>query len=141
MDELPQDVAALRRVPFFQDLTDQDLLDISKIGERQTFSAGDEIVTKGGEPDGLYVLLSGAASVEAGGKHHELGPGDFLGEMALLGATPRTATVTATGEVETITLKTMSFEPFLMKHPSVAVPILKGVVRRLREVQEQLEDG
>lgn len=141
MDELPQEVAALRRVPFFQDLTDQDLLDISRIGERQTFASGQDIVTKGGEPDGLYVLLSGTATVEAGGKQHELGPGDFLGEMALLGATPRTATVTAASDVETITLKTYAFEPFLMKHPSVAVPILKGVVRRLRDVQEQLEQA
>jgi CRP-like cAMP-binding protein len=139
MDELSPDVRALRKVPFFEDLTDQDLSDIARIGERVSFSDGDEIVTRGAPADGLWVLLSGGARVEAGGRVHELGPGAFFGEMALLGATPRTATVTASGDVEAMTIKTIYFGPFLIKHPSVAVTILKGVVERLREVQERLE--
>jgi CRP-like cAMP-binding protein len=90
---------------------------------------------------GLYVLLSGSATVEAGGKSHALGPGQFFGEMALLGQRPRSATVTAQEPVEVLVLEATYFRPFLIKNPSVAVTILEGVVERLREVQERIQQG
>jgi CRP-like cAMP-binding protein len=139
MDELPEEVEALRKVRFFEDLTPEDLDRVAKVGERRTFEAGQHIVEKGGAPLGLYVILSGTATVEAGGKTHTLAPGDFFGEMALLGARPRTATVVAAEPVETMEIKAIHFRPFLVKNCSVAVEILRGVVERLREVQERLE--
>lgn len=137
--ELPEEVEALRKVPFFEDLTPEDLERIAKIGQRKRFASGQDIVTKQDVGGGLFVILSGRAEVEAGGKKHTLGPGQFFGEMALLGHKPRSATVRATEPVEAMTLDAMYFEPFLVKNPSVAVTILKGVVERLREVQERVE--
>jgi CRP-like cAMP-binding protein len=87
------------------------------------------------------VILSGTASVEVGGATHELGAGDFFGEMALLGRTRRSASVTATEPVEALVIETIAFDPFLIRNPSVAVAILHGVVERLREVQERVDRG
>jgi CRP-like cAMP-binding protein len=135
---MTEDADRLRRVPFFEDLTPEDLERIARIGERRSFGAGDTIIAKDTEGQALFVLLSGAAEVEAGGRTHRLGPGDFVGEMALLGRRPRSATVTASEPTECLVLEAMYFKPFLVKNPSVAVAILEGVVERLREVQERI---
>ena len=141
MQELPEEVEALRRVRFFEELTPEDLERIAQVGERRSFGAGEAIIERGGSPEGLFILLSGTATVEAGGKTHELGPGDFFGEMALLGAKPRAATVMASEPVEAMEVKAIYFGPFLVKNCSVAVQILRGVVERLREVQDRLEQA
>jgi CRP/FNR family transcriptional regulator, cyclic AMP receptor protein len=140
-DELAPEIEALRKVPFFEDLTPEDLERIATIGQRLTFAAGQPILNKDEVGGGLFVLLSGSATVEAGGKSHRLRPGDFLGEMSLLGHRPRSATVTAEEPVEVLTVEATYFRPFLIKNPSVAVTILEGVVERLREVQERIEHG
>ena len=139
MDELAPEVEALRRVPFFENLTPEDLDRIARIGKRRSYPAGARIVSKDDVGGGLFVLLSGSATVEAGGKVHTLGPGAFFGEMALLAGKPRSATVTASEPVDAIVLEAMYFRPFLVKNPSVAVTLLEGVAERLREVQERID--
>src|SRR5207244_223616 len=125
-------------IPFFQDLTPEDLERIARIGGRRAFAEGEAIVTKDDVGGGLFVILSGTATVQTGGKRHTLGPGDFFGEMALLAGKPRSATVVAAEPVEAMTLEAMYFRPFLIKNPSVAVTVLEGVAARLREVQERV---
>jgi CRP-like cAMP-binding protein len=141
VSDQPNDVEALRKVRFFEDLTDHDLARVAEIGQRRRFGSGDALVERGSDPErgGLFVILSGTARAEVGGAAHELGPGDFFGEMALLGRTRRSASVTALEPVEALVIETIYFDPFLMENPSVAVAILHGVVERLREVQERVE--
>lgn len=139
MDELPPEVEALRRVPFFEELTSEDVDRIAKIGERRSFAEGDRIVSKDEVGGGLFVILSGTATVGAGGALHTLKAGDFFGEMALLAGRPRSATVTAAEPVEAMSIETMYFRPFLIKNPSVAVTLLEGVAARLREVQDRID--
>lgn len=103
------------------------------------YKAGEEIVKKDDVGVALYVILSGTATVTAGGKDHTLGPGEFFGEMALLEGTRRTATVTAVEPVEAMVIEATYFRPFLIKNASVTVTILEGVTRRLREIQDRVE--
>jgi CRP/FNR family transcriptional regulator, cyclic AMP receptor protein len=109
------------------------------LGQRRRYAAGEALVERDSDRGGLFVMLSGTASVEVGGATHELGAGDFFGEMALLGRTRRSASVTATEPVEALVIETIAFDPFLIRNPSVAVAILHGVVERLREVQERVD--
>jgi CRP-like cAMP-binding protein len=140
-DPLAPEVEALRNVPFFADLTPEDLARLARTGEKRTYRAGDEIVKKDEVGIALYVVLSGTATVAAGGKDHTLAPGDFFGEMALLEGTRRSATVTATEPVEAMVIEATYFRPFLIKNPSVTVTILEGMARRLREVQDRIDRG
>ena len=139
LDDLPPELEALRRVPFFEDLTSEDLQRIATVGRRRSFDAGEAIVERGHDDPGLYILISGSATVDAGGRTHVLRPGDFVGEMSLLAGRPRSATVTAVEPVEALVIATMYFKPFLMANPSVAVHILEVVAERLRRVQDELE--
>ena len=139
MSGSPRDVEALRRIRFFEELTDDDLARVAKLGQRRSFAAGETLVERDTDRGGLFVILTGRAQVEVGGAVHDLGPGDFFGEMALLGHTRRSASVTASEPVEALVIETIYFDPFLIQNPSVAVAILHGVVERLREVQERIE--
>ena len=132
---------ALRKVRFFEELTDDDLERVAKVGQRRSFAAGEALVERDSDRGGLFVILSGTAEVEVGGATHTLGPGDFFGEMALLEHTRRSASVTAAQPVDALVIETIYFEPFLIQNPSVAVAILHGVVQRLREVQDRIDDS
>lgn len=134
-----QTADALRRISFFHYLTDPDLSRLARIGRRRSFGAGNAMVEKDSDRGGLFVILSGAAEVQAGGAVHALGPGDFFGEMALLKRSRRTATVLATEPVEAVVFETMYFRAFLIENPSVAVTLLDGVVDRLNAAQQRLE--
>jgi CRP-like cAMP-binding protein len=140
-DEERPEIEALRKIPFFEELTSEDLERLSRVGRRTSFASGEAIVTKGADDPGLYILLSGSASVDAGGRTHTLRPGDFVGEMALLAGRPRTATVVAVDPVEALVITTMYFRPFLIANPSVAVHLLEVVAERLRNLQDELEHG
>jgi CRP-like cAMP-binding protein len=132
---------ALRKVRFFEELTEDDLERVVKVGRRRRFETGEALVERDSDRGGLFVILSGSANVEVGGAMHTLGPGDFFGEMALLEHTRRSASVTATEPVDALVIETIYFEPFLIQNPSVAVAILHGVVERLREVQDRIDSA
>ncbi len=137
--ELPSEVAALRRIKFFEQLTDADLSRFARIGQRRSYAAGDAIVEKDSDRGGFFVMLSGEAEVEAGGTVHVLASGDFFGETALLAGSRRTATVRATEPVQAMVLEPMYFRPFLIENPSVAVTLLEEVIKRLGAAQVRLE--
>jgi len=139
MQELPSQVAALRRISFFEDLTDADLSRLARIGRRRSYAAGEAMVEKDSDRGGLFVILSGAAEVDAGGAVHVLESGDFFGELALLAGSRRTATVRATEPVQAMVFEMMYFRPFLIENPSVAVTLLEGVAERLNAAQERLD--
>lgn len=139
MQELPPQVAALRRISFFEDLTDADLSRLARIGRRRSYAAGEAMVEKDSDRGGLFVILSGAAEVDAGGVIHVLESGDFFGELALLAESRRTATVRATEPVQAMVFEMMYFRPFLIENPSMAVTLLEGVAQRLNAAQERLD--
>ena len=66
MDELTPEAQALRNVRFFEDLTDEDLERMVRIGERKRYGPGQDIVTRGEVGTGLFVILSGTAHVQTG---------------------------------------------------------------------------
>jgi CRP-like cAMP-binding protein len=142
---LPSDVEGLRKVRFFEELTDDDLVRVARVGQRRSYPAGEALIERDSDHGGLFVILKGRARVEVGGAVHELGQGDFFGEMALLGRTPpfgrarRSASVRAVEPVDALVIESPYFDAFLIQNPSVAVAILHGVVERLREIQNRVD--
>ena len=79
------------------------------------------------------MIADGTADVTIGGKKKAtLGPGDFFGEIALLDGGPRTATVTATSDVQLLGLTEWVFRGLMQEHPSIAVKTLQAMAGRLR---------
>jgi CRP-like cAMP-binding protein len=139
MTELELDTKVQEAVPLFSGLPPGDLEDIVRLGQKVSFDAGVDIVQSGDPGDGMYVLLEGRTEVDVGGRFHRLGPGDFFGEMALLGVRKRLATVKTIDPVEALKIPAARFQELLLDHPSLAVAMMKTLVERLREVEERID--
>jgi MFS family permease len=106
----PAELELLRRLALFRPLPPATLdhLASSLIAVRAT--DGDEIIRQGESGDRFYVIANGEVDVTSDGQHvGTLGEGDYFGEIALLRDVPRTATVTAKGDVELYALERDEF--------------------------------
>ena len=139
MDEVTVGLAALERTPLFAGLDREHLEDVLSVGQRVSYQPGQSIVERGDPGDAMYVVVSGAAEVDVGGRYHRLERGDFFGEMAVLAGKPREATVKAVEPVEALGIPADEFQAFLLENPQIALGMLQSLVERLREVQDRLD--
>ena len=88
--------AALADVAFFAGLPQHELAEVSNAATAVDFEAGQTIVTEGDLGHCLFVILGGSATVSSEGEARgEAGPGDVIGEIAVLSSGRRTATIVA----------------------------------------------
>jgi CRP-like cAMP-binding protein len=127
----------LNRVELFAGLGGVPLSAIADRAVEVTFPSGRAIVRQGEVGTGFFLIVSGAARVTRDGREiADLGPGEFFGELALLDQMPRVATVTADGETTCLAIASWDFEQLLEEQPRVAIGLLRGVARRLRELTD-----
>ena len=88
---------------------------------------------RGGE---FFIVLDGSIRIERGGSEiNRLGPGDFLGEIALIDQGPRTATAIADGPARVMVLTSSAFASMLSQNPGVESKILRVLASRVRDLQ------
>ncbi len=93
----PPELDLLRKVSLLSLLPEPTLEALARALTRVEVAAGDVFIREGDHGDVFYVIESGTVEVTKEGRHvAHLGPGDYVGEIALLRDVPRTATVTAT---------------------------------------------
>ncbi|WP_374619662.1 Crp/Fnr family transcriptional regulator [Devosia sp.] len=103
------------------------------------FKAGETILTEGEDGDSAYLLVSGAVKVTVGtNRVAVLNAGEVFGEMSLLDPGPRSATVTATTDVECTVTTYDEFIVSLQDRPEQAIIFMRTLVRRLRQTNELL---
>ncbi|HEY1380816.1 MAG TPA: cyclic nucleotide-binding domain-containing protein [Gemmataceae bacterium] len=139
MDEVTVGLAALERTPMFAGLDREHLESVLAVAQRVSFEPGQKIVERGDPGDAMYIVVSGVAEVDVGGRYHRLQRGDFFGEMAVLAGKPREATVKAVEPLEALRIPADEFQAFLGDNPQIALGMLKSLVERLREVQDRLD--
>lgn len=130
---MPVPAAALRTVPFLAEVDDRELAKLAQGMRERTVSAGDAVVTQGSGGVAFLVILEGTATVTVDGKERRtLGPGDHLGEIALIVPDlPRTSTVTAKTDLRLAGLTSWNFKAFVHEHPAVAWSLLETLARRM----------
>ncbi len=108
----PAGIGLLRTVEIFRSLPEPIIERLARALVPATAAAGDVVIREGDQGDVVYVIESGAVDVtKDGALIARLGPGDVFGEIALLRAVPRTATVTATSDAVFQTLDRDVFLP------------------------------
>lgn len=121
----------LRRIPLFERLGDRDLDLVAHVATDLRLRAGDVIVHEGDLASEMVILVSGTAEVTRGGTHvADLGPGAYVGELAVLTHGTRNSTVTCTTDVEAIHLTGGAFVDLLRQVPSIAPRLLPGLAAR-----------
>jgi len=121
---LKRDVLA--RMPLFARLTERELLRVMQAVEVRSYGDGDVVIQEGDRGDELFIVLEGRVRVSRGeATLTHLGPGEHVGEMALIRSVPRSATVTASGgPAELIAIRRMDFFEILRKEHELAVKLL-----------------
>ena len=134
----------LSQIWLFAGLSEEQLEAISSFTFQKTFQAGELIVEEGRTGNGCYVILSGKVEVvKALGTDNQLvlarrGAGEVLGEMALLGEWPRTASIRALNEVGCLGIDRWVFLTQLERQPQVGIRMLQILADRLRDADERL---
>ncbi len=116
--------AELSGIPLFDSLSDSDLRELAGWFDVETAGEGIRLTGEGASGYSFFVLVDGSAAVtSAGAEIATLLPGDFFGEMAILGDGWRSATVTTTAPSRLLTLFGTEFRRLQQKHPNIALQI------------------
>jgi CRP/FNR family transcriptional regulator, cyclic AMP receptor protein len=125
-------VEAIRHVPLFSKLSKQGLREVASLADEIDLPEGYELTREGERGREFVVLLDGSAVVrKKGRKINTLGEGDFLGEIALVTKSPRTATVTTTSRVRALVVSDRDFARLLKDSPQVGKGVLDALAERL----------
>ena len=131
----------LKGVPLFAGVKDRDLGRLAKVLSERTFAEGEAITTEGQSGVGFFVIEHGNATVSLKGEIiRTLGPGDHIGEIALIDEGPRSATVTASTDLRCRGMAAWEFRSFVQEHPEVAWALLQTLASRFRETQARAAD-
>jgi CRP-like cAMP-binding protein len=137
-------VELLARVPVFSTLQEGDLERIAQLAVPRGFDAGQIVLREGDRSDTCYIVQAGRArAVHEHGDGRTItlasfGPGDIFGELALFEDERRSATVEALGEMRVVAVLGPDMRRLIAEHPQIAMRLLIGLGRRLRETNERL---
>jgi CRP-like cAMP-binding protein len=126
-------LATLRGLPLFAGLEDDVLRRVLSVAVERVIPAGG-VLTRASEPGSdIFVILEGTVSVENPGSDAiELGPGEFVGELALLvPEAVRSAWVRARTDLRCLVISGDDFQRLLEDEPRIALTMLPLVARRL----------
>jgi CRP-like cAMP-binding protein len=127
----------LAGIPFFAHLTEEERVRVAPFAKRSVAPAGLMITTLGEHGNEFYVIEDGRAyvSVEAE-RLAELGPGDFFGEIALVGEDWRTASVLAATSMRLIVLAGGTCGQLLRDNPDLAERLSRLASERLAQTPD-----
>jgi CRP-like cAMP-binding protein len=125
------DPSRLKSIPLFAELSNQDRVQVARWADELEVPEGKHLVDQGRFAHEFFVIEKGTAEVRQGDeKLTELGPGDFFGEIALMEADRRTASVIATSPMQTIVMFGRDFRQMEAQMPSVAARIRQAIEER-----------
>jgi CRP-like cAMP-binding protein len=128
----PSDLAS---VPLFESLSEAERAEVAAWFEVKEVGAGVRLCGEGTTGRSFFVIAEGEAAVAVrGDAAGTLGPGDFFGELALLGPGRRTASVTTTSPARVLVLFADDFRRLQTAYPDVAARIEATTKARLEQV-------
>ena len=128
----------LKKTFLFRDLPDDALQAVSQKASVRELAEGDVLIRRGEVGNSLFMINEGWFKIVAedaqGGELiiNKTGPGETIGEMALLDEEPRSATVIALSDAKVLELKKDAFDKILHQRPDLALSLIRGFSSRLR---------
>jgi CRP/FNR family transcriptional regulator, cyclic AMP receptor protein len=110
--------------------------------ERRNFREGDTIFREGDISDRAFQVVEGSVNVHLpGGRLRNLGPGEIFGEMGLLDARPRSATVSAGEDGVLNAFSEAELLAAIRTDPDAAITFIRALLKRLREANDSRRGG
>ena len=141
---MSENLRYLQKVPLFHGLSEDQLLEISRLLFERSYNKGRIIFMEGEPGEAVYILKAGfiklTKRLEDGREHilHFVNPGEVFAEVVLFGGGnyPATAEVQEASVVGV--LRNQDIERLLSSHPNMAVEMLRIMSKRLRTAQEKI---
>ncbi|HUR50585.1 MAG TPA: cytochrome P450 [Mycobacteriales bacterium] len=126
--------AELAALPIFSACAPEDLRHVAEaVSGSRLVAQGEVVCAEGDKADRWWVVEDGLADVTTEGLYvGAIGPGETVGELALLDGEPRAATVTAVTDMRLVEIDGASFHEALLASPQLAVALLRELAVRLR---------
>ena len=135
---------SLTSIALFSGASDADMEAISNLAVTRSFPKNTLVICEGDLSDSLYLILSGKVKVflsDEEGKEVTLNmqsDGEYFGELAILDEAPRSASVITTEETKLAILSKSAFDKCMEENPAMALTVMRGLARRLRELTENV---
>jgi CRP-like cAMP-binding protein len=128
-------VQALKRAPLFEGLSRKELVLLAQVTEDLEVPAGKVLCSEGETGQEFFVIVEGKTDVTSKGKRVATrGDGDFVGEIALLEDTKRTATVTAKTPLRLFVLTRQDFRRLVNENRSIERKVMHALAHRVVEL-------
>jgi CRP-like cAMP-binding protein len=125
-------VELIKRVPLFHECSKGELAQIASLADEIDLPEGRELTREGASGREFVILVDGVADViKQGEVVNQLGPGDFLGEIALVTGQPRTATVMTRSPSRLLVMNAAAFRMLMRDSPDMQAKVLDAVAARL----------
>src|SRR6185312_4179226 len=126
-------IELLKKVPLFSQCTRKQLAAIAGLAD---LPEGTLLIREGAVGRECMVIVEGAVEVRRDGRRiNSLGPGDFIGEMALISGAPRNATVTTTQPSSLLVVTERQFWELLERTPGMQISVIKALGERLHSLE------
>jgi CRP/FNR family cyclic AMP-dependent transcriptional regulator len=126
-------IEVLARVPLFADLDESELLNIASVFKERRFSEGETVIQQGSGAAAFFVIDSGEVIVHVDGvERRTLKEGDYFGEMALIDAGARTATVKALTDLVCAGVTFWDFRPIVEGNGVIGWKLLQSLIEIYR---------
>ena len=146
MSLLKEDVEVLREVPIFASVDPSKLKLLAFASQRLMFDDGQTLCTEGEFGDKAFVIVKGSADVyvragDTNVKVATVGRNDFIGDMAILGDRPRSATVKASSACETLVIGKTQLLGLLKSFPEMGIAMMRVLAARLERSNRALAEA
>lgn len=138
-------IICLRKVPLFENLTEEELFALSKIAFEKDFGPKDIIIQENEAGHELYIIISGEVEIvkEKEGERislAKLGPSTYMGEMSIFDSQPHSATAVSCMETKVLVLPEEAIRDVVLEFPEIGLGIISVMSRRLRGADEKIKN-
>ncbi len=131
-------VLFLKGVDLFKTIPAEELSALAQITDEVEFAPDSLVFKEGDQGDAMYLIVDGHVKVHSGERvFSKLGTNQCFGEMAILDAEPRSASVTSLSELTLLKIKREDFSEILSEKPEISRGIIKVLTTRLRDANKR----
>lgn len=131
-------VLFLKGVDLFKSIPSEELSSIAQITDEIEYTKDEQVFAEGDQGDAMYLIVDGQVKVHSGDHiFAELGTRQVFGEMAILDAEPRSASITSMSDLTLLKIRREDFTEILAEKPEISQGIIQVLTHRLREANKR----